>query len=172
MAKSQPVKDPAAFLKDLVARRGQSQRYATVFHGANVLFCPHEHSHSDTYQDSLSYLRRIAESSEEYRKVIACLTHTDRVEETFNFPEYFGLTGVFAYIRNDREEGFSITFCFPMADIRRFHVDVEILSHIALHWAKLARKDLDEVRVFINYAYLRWEDMEEGNLLYTEYESN
>lgn len=172
MAKSQPVKDPAAFLKDLVARRGQSQRYATVFRGANVLFNPHEHSHSDTYSDSLTFLQRVAESSAEYQKVISRLTHADKIDETFRFPEYFGLTGLVAYLRNDTEEGFSATFVFPMINVSRFSIDIEIMSHIALHWAKLARKDLNEVRAFIDYAFLKWEDMEEENLLFTEFESD
>ena len=172
MAKSQPVKDPAAFLKDLVARRGQSQRYATVFSGANVSFDPNEHSHSDTYTDTLSFLQRLAENSRKYQRVITWLGHADHVEEHFVFPEYFGLTGVVAYIRKDKEEGFSVSFCFPQANISRIYVDVEILSHIALRWAKIANHELNEVRLFINYAFLKWEDMEEENLLYTEFESD
>lgn len=172
MAKSQPVKDPAAFLKDLIARRGQSQRYATVFHGANVLFDPREHSHSDTYTDTLSYMQRLAETSGKYRRVVTWLSHANHVDETYRFPEYFGLDGVVAYIRKDKEEGFSVTFCFPSANISRISVDVEIMSHIALLWAKIAGHDLTEVRLFINYAFLKWEDMEEENLLFTEFESD
>lgn len=170
MPKSQPLKDPAAFLKDLVSRKGESQQYVTMFYGANLTFDPNEHAHSDTYQDTLGYLRRVAESGK-YQKLTTYLSHGDVVSETFRFKEYFGLTGVFAYINKDADS-FQVTFCFPMVNASRFSLDVEILSHIALHWAKIARKDITLVRVFIDRAFLRWEDMEEENLLFTEFESD
>jgi hypothetical protein len=171
MPKPQPLKEPAAFLTDLVSRKGESQQYATVFYGANLTFDPNEHSHSDTYQDTLGFLHRIVEKDSKYRKLVAYLSHADNVSEVYRFEEYFGLSGVFAYVNKSPEE-LQVTFCFPMVNASRFYLDVEILSHMALHWAKIARKDACSVRVFIDRAFLRWEDMEENNLLYTEYESN
>lgn len=172
MSKSQPLKDPAAFLKDLVVRRGESQRLACVFHGANLTFNPNEHAHSDTYDDTMDFVRRIMEVDGKYRKVACLLSHVDTVRETYRFKEYFGLTGVFAYISLDPVEGLSVTFCFPLINASRFGLDVEILSHIALHWAKLARTEITTLRVFIDQSFLRWEDMEEENLLFTEFESD
>ena len=171
MPKSQPLKDPATFLKDLVSRKGESQRHATVFHGANLAFDPNEHSHSDTHADTLGFLGQLAQEDEKYRKLITYLCHGDVVSDVYPFKEYFGLSGAFAYISKDAE-GFRTTFCFPLINANRFHLDVEILSHIALHWAKVARKDEVSVRVFIDQAFLRWEDMEEENLLFTEFESD
>jgi hypothetical protein len=171
MPKPQPLKDPAAFLKDLVSRKGESQRYATVFHGANLTFDPNEHAHSDTYDDTHAFLRGILENDGKYRKVAAFLCHADTVSDVFRFKEYFGMNGVFVYIYKTPED-FKATFCFPMVNASRFHLDVEILSHMALHWAKIAGKEVESVRVFIDRAFLRWEDMEEENLLFTEFESD
>jgi hypothetical protein len=171
MPKSQPLKDPAAFLKDLVSGKGESQQYATAFYGANLTFDPNEHAHSDTHSDTLGLLGHLAQEDAKYRKLITFLCHGDVVSDVYRFKEYFGLVGVFAYVRKDAE-GFRVTFCFPLINANRFHVDVEILSHMALHWAKIARKDTVSVRVFIDQAFLRWEDMEEENLLFTEFESD
>jgi hypothetical protein len=171
MPKSQPLKDPAAFLKDLVSRRGESQQYATMFYGANLTFDPNEHSHSDTYADTLGFLQNLVQQDKKYRKLVSFLSHADVISETYRFKEYFGLTGVFAYINKDADS-LRVTFCFPLVNASRFFLDVEILSHIALHWAKIARKDVESVRVFIDQAVLRWEDMEEENLLFTEFESD
>jgi len=171
MPKLQPLKDPAAFLKDLVTQRGESQQHVCMFYGANLTFNPNEYSHSDTHQDTLELLRSVAEEDDEYRKVVVRLSHADLVSETYRFKDYFGLIGVFSYIQKSNE-ALDVTFCFPLVNANRFFLDVEILSHMAIHWAKIARKDINSVRVFINQAYLRWEDMEEENLLYTEYESN
>lgn len=171
MPKPQPLKEPAAFLKDLVSRKGESQQYATMFYGANLTFDPNEHSHSDTYPDTLSFLQSIAQKDRKYQKLMTYLSHGDTVSECYRFKEYFGLTGLFAYV-NKSSEDLQVTFCFPMVNASRFYLDVEILSHIALHWAKIARKDVSSVRVFIDRAFLRWEDMEEENLLFTEFESD
>jgi len=171
MTKHQPLKDPGAFLKDLIARKGESQQYACVFHGANLTFNPHDHAHSDTYDDAIDFLRRVMVTDDEYCKLVSLLSHVDSVQEHYRFKEYFGLTGLFAYIRSD-SEGFSVTFSFPSINASRFSVDVEVISHIALLWAKIVGKELTQVRAFINYAFLRWEDMEEENLLYTEFESD
>jgi hypothetical protein len=171
MPKSQPLKDPAAFLKDLVSRKGESQRHATVFNGANLSFDPNEHSHSDTYDDTFGFINDIVQKDGKYRKLVAFLCHGDTVSDVYRFEYYFGLKGVFAYVHKD-PESFRVTFCFPLINASRFHVDVEILSHIACHWAKIAGKDIESVRVFIDQAFLRWEDMEEENLLFTEFESD
>ena len=172
MSKSQPLKDPAAFLKDLIVRKGESQQYACVFYGANLLFNPEEHSHSDTYTDTKGYLLDLAESDDKYRELVTYISHSDYVQETYRFPEYFGLKGVITYVEKDAHTGLRLTFCFPQVNASRFGLDVEILSHIALLWSKLSRAELNNIRVFIDAAFLRWEDMEEENLLYTEYESN
>jgi hypothetical protein len=171
MPKFQPLKDPAAFLKNLVTQKGESQQHVCMFYGANLTFNPNEYSHSDTYQDTLDFLRRIAENDGKYRKVVTRLSHSDVIHETYRFKEYFGLTGVFAYLEQNPET-LNVTFCFPMVNASRFFLDVEILSHMAIHWAKLARKDISSVRVFINQAFLRWEDMEQENLLFLEHESD
>lgn len=171
MPKSQPLKDPAAFLKDLVSRKGESQRYATSFYGANLTFDPNEHAHSDTHSDTLEFLGNLAQEDGKYRKLITYLCHGEVVSDVYRFKEYFGLVGVFAYINKDTD-GLRVTFCLPRANASRFSLDIEILSHMALHWAKIARKDIESVRVFIDQAFLRWEDMEEENLLFTEFESD
>lgn len=173
MARPQPVKDPAQFLKDLVVRLGESEQYATVFRGANLLYTPQDHCHSDTYDDTMGLLVDLVEEDENYRSFVSRLSHTGFLTEKYEFPNYFGIKGVCVFVRHNHvENDFSVTFLMPQIDAQKFWLDIQILGHIALHWAKLAREDLTEVRVFIDYTFLRWEDMEEENLLFTEFESD
>lgn len=172
MAHNRPLKDPAAFLKDLVANKGTSEQHGCVFRGANLAFDPTEQGHSDTYDDTMSLVRDLVPSEKKYRKLVSTLTHFDTVYESYTFSNYFGLKGVSAYIRKSPTEEFTVTFTFPMIDANRFALDIEIVSHISNFWAKISGQECRATRVFIDYAYLRWEDMEEENLLYTEYESN
>lgn len=172
MSRHSPVKDPAAFLKDLVVNKGTSEQYACVFRGANLTWNPHEHAHSDTHHDTMSLAQEMAAEDTEYQKMVAFLSHGDTVTYAYKFKEYFGLQGVMAYVRKNPQEGFYVTVVLPMINVAKFGLDVEIFSHLTLLWAKIAGSENPILRVFIDYSFLRWEDMEEENLLYTEYESN
>lgn len=173
MAKAQPLKDPANYLKNLIAKKGNSERYATVFHGANLMWDPREHSHSDTYDDTMAFLAQCTENDEPYKQLVWDLIHHTDGNYTYKFEDYWGVRGVFVFISKGYEEDhITITYGFPNVNASKFYLDVEILSHISLKWAKVAGRSIEEVRVFIDQAFLRWEDMENDNLLGLERESD
>ena len=173
MAKAQPLKDPANYLKNLIAKKGDSEHYATVFHGANLMWDPREHSHSDTYDDTMVFLAQATENDSSYKELIWDLIHRTDGKYTYKFEDYWGIRGVFAYVSKEYEgENLSATFAFPTINASKFSLDVEILSHISLKWAKIAGRSIGELRVFIDQAFLRWEDMENDNLLGFEQESD
>ena len=168
-----PSSYPSQELKELITKYGKSERHLTSFNGANITFNPDEHIRSDFEDDTLNLLREFIEKDPEYTKLVAYLSHSDRVSHVYNFEDYFGLKGVNAYIWADRgDKTFNLTFTFPLVNAAAFATDVAILSRIATFWGTVARMPVTEVRVFIHYAYLQWEVMEEEELLYTEYESN
>ena len=173
MAKKQPLKDPANHLKNLIATRGKSERYATVFRGAHLMWDPHEHSHSDTYDDTMAYVLDITDGDGKYAKMIWALSHHTDGDHTYTFADYFGIGGVTALVEKEYEgDHLEVTFVFPYVDAAKFGLDVEILSHIAKLWAKVSGRSISKVCVFINRCFLRWEVMEMDNLLYTERESD
>lgn len=172
MTRNQLLKDPAAFLKDLLVQKGTSEQYACVFRGANLTWNPQDHAHSDTYPDTMSLAREWAVEDTNYQRMSTFLSHGDAVNEFLQLDSYFGLKGVMIYLRKSPEEGFHVTVIMPMINASKFSLDVEILSHLTLLWAKIAGSEKPNLRVFIDYAFLRWEDMEEENLLYAEQESD
>lgn len=173
MPRTRTPKDPATHLKDLVVKRGESESFGTVFYGANLVVNPDDHAHSDSYDDARDVIQTLAERSEEYRKFIAKITHGDSYSLTFLFPSYFDTEGCLAYFRGDADSrAVNVTFVLKEANVKLFDSDVEILSHIAAYWARLANREIKEMRIFVNQAFITWEDMEQDSLLYNEYESD
>lgn len=174
MPRSQSLKEPVQHIKDLIAKRGVSGRYGTSLYGANILWVPQEYAHSDTYDDAMDFLREnFRKDPEEYGRLCYHLTHNTSGDLYYQLHDFYSLCGVMLYIRReDPNNELGVTFVFPRLDAKEFEEDIEILSHIAMELAKMARKETGQVRLFANEAFLRWENMEEDNLLYTEYESN
>lgn len=172
MPRSQNLKDPVSHLKNLIVKRGESGHLWTFFNGANVVWDPREHAHSDTYQDAKDVLLDWADDPC-YKSFIVNLTH--RAGEDFYYPisefSVFPFGTVYLH-RDTAHNSLGVTFTLPYLDASEFDVDVEILSHISLFWAKIAHAEVTSLRAFINCAFLKWEDMEGDNLLFTEYESN
>ena len=165
--------DPAEDLKKLIVQNGRSERHATTLPAVVLSFDPHEHIRSDFEDDTMAMLRDFTQEDEEYNKLVAWLTHADNVFHIHQFKDYFGSSTTSAYLRLNKSEGvFEITFAFPVVDASKFATDVAILSRISTFWASLARVEISQISVFIHHSYLRWEVMEEEELLYTEYESN
>ena len=172
-AKQQPLKDPANYLKDLIAKKGNSERYATVFHGANLTWDPNEQAHSDTYDDTLAFVLDATEKDQEYFKLIWALSHHTDGQYHYRFENYFGIGGVTAFVCKEYEgDNLDVTFIFPYVDASKFGLDVEILSHISKLWANVSRRSISKVSAYINRCFLRWEDMENDNLLFLERESD
>jgi len=165
--------DPEAYLKNLVATRGASGHYATEFYGAHLLFNPGEHVHSDTYDDTMELLRTWAEEEEDYRKLVTYLTHATSVNRTYKVSSYFGMNGVTLNVNAERKRTGHLSVMFPQINAAKVGLDVEVFSHIAQLFGKWLESSNMEVRFFICFSFLRWEDMEEeGILTNLEYESN
>jgi hypothetical protein len=173
MPKPKPLKYPVTHLKNLIATRGDSGRYWTSYSGANIVWNPIEHSHSDTYQDAKDILYGFGEH-EEYREFLFLLTHGTDIYLSFALPFYNETDGCVVYVH--RDEGntpLEFTFVFPSMDAVDFETEVELLSHMSIFWAKTANREVKQVRAFISRAFHRWEDMEEEKILHSfEYESN
>ncbi len=151
-----------------------SGHHGTSLYGANIVWDPSEHAHSDTIDDALDALRDVyREDPDDYGKLLFHLTHCKGKDLFYQLPDFFGSEGCMVYLRQDEAKNeLAVTFVFPILDAGSFEDDIEILSHFALVWAKTAHKTASQVRLFCNEAFLFWGDMEGDNLLYTEYESN
>jgi hypothetical protein len=173
MARSQTLKDPVQHLKDLIVKRGVSGYVGTSVFGACCVWDPNDHTHSDTYDDALAFLRETHKRDpEEYGRLLFELTHCEN-DLFYQIPDYFGASGCMIYLRRvEAKKEVAITFVFPLLDAKEFEDDIEILSHISSIWAKIAHCEINQVRLFANESFLKWVNMEEENLLYTEYESN
>jgi hypothetical protein len=171
---STKLRCPSEELKQIIVKYGISERYFTSFSGANLSFNPNDFIRSDFEEDTLNLLREFTEADDQYNKLVSWLAHSDVVSHVYTFSDYFGMTGVSAYIRMDAKEGvFDLTFVFPKIDAAKFSTDVAILSRISTFWASVAQMPISKIRVFIHHSFLRWETMEEEELLYPlEYESN
>ena len=174
MSRSHSLKDPIQHLKDLIAKKGVSGHHGTSFYGANVVWNPSEYSHSDTYDDAFDLLLETQRKDpHEYGALAFHLTHCRSEDLYYQLPDYYGTEGCMVYLRQEEAKNeLAVTFVLPMFDASEFEDDIEILSHMALIWAKIAQRETCQVRLFCNEAFLRWETMEEDNLLFTEYESN
>ena len=153
---------PSEELKQLIVQEGKSERYFTSLNGANLTFNPHDHLRSDFEDDTLNMLREFTQEDDEYNKMVAWLSHSDLVFHSYQFQDYFGLSGVSAIVQMNRPENiFTVSFVFPFVDAAKFGTDIPILSRISTFWASLARVDVEEVRVYLHHTFLRWEVMEE-----------
>lgn len=172
MYRSQKKHNPVVYLKNLICTSGSSGRFGTEYFNATVEYDPSEHAHSDTYDDTFSLLEDWAVDSPEYRKVVTNLTHANVCSEFFNIPSYFGMQNVTIHVIGTRKESCRLTVTFPCLDASRVDVDVEIFSHIALLFARFLESESATVHFNACFTFLRWEDMEEENLLYAEVDSD
>jgi hypothetical protein len=173
MTRTQTLNDPTTHLKDLIAKKGVSEHHCTSLSGVNIVVNPHDHIHSDSEKDTMDLLLKCVERDPEYGRLIAHISHVDNEHLYYLLEDYYGLEGLMCYIKVNRaEEQFAVSFVVPEVDANVFSDDVEILSHMVVFWAKIARLPVKQFQIYIPYAHMRWEAMEEDNLLYTEYESN
>ena len=81
--------------------------------------------------------------------------------------DYYGLKGMMCYVKINREEKqFLVSFVLPEVEANGFGDDVEILSHLTVFWSRIARLPVSQFKIYIPYASLTWEAMEEENLLF------
>ena len=121
---------------------------------------------------SFNLLREWVAEEEEYGKLIQHLTHSDFVAHAFVLKNYFGMGGVCIHYRGQKKGAGYLTVTFPQIDASRVDVDVEIFSHMALHFGRLLETTENTVHFSICLAFLRWEDMEEEGVLYAEVDSD
>jgi hypothetical protein len=158
--------DPTAQLKDLIAKRGESGHHATEFYGAHITVDPDEHAHLDMRDDAMALLRQLVLEDPEYQQFAAFLSHTDCVQQIYRIPYYYGVKGVAIHYRGETNGVGRASVIMPQVNASRFDVDVEIFSHMIKHWGKLIGTAKNELRFYIDFAFLLWEDMEEENLLF------
>jgi hypothetical protein len=80
--------------------------------------------------------------------------------------------GVCIHYRGQKKGAGYLTVTFPQIDASRVDIDVEIFSHMAIHFGRLLETIENTVHFSICFAFLRWEDMEEEGVLYAEVDSD
>ena len=167
MPRTQTLNDPVAHLKNLIAKRGVSEHHCTSLTGVSISVDPYNHIHSDSEKDTMDLLLKCMDRDPQYGRLIAHISHIDNAQMYYLLEDYYGLAGMMCYIRIDRaEEKFDVSFTVPQVDAYNFEDDVEILSHMTVFWSKIARLPVKQFKIFIPYAYMTWETMEEENLLF------
>ena len=115
----------------------------------------------------MDLLLKCMDRDPEYGRLIAHISHVDNAHMYYLLEDYYGLKGMMCYIRIDRaEEKFDVSFVIPEVDAYNFEDDIEILSHMTMFWSKIARLQAKQFKIFIPYAFMTWETMEEENLLF------
>ena len=172
MARSQSLKNPVDYLKTRVIQGGHSGEHGTYIIGPNVVIDPNQNSHLDTYDDARDFFRTLIDKDELFAQMVAILATEEIARAYYHVYEYFGVQGVSFHIVKDANKLHLLVF-LPEVEVEEFEADVELLSHITLTLAKVARCEVGSLRVTIGVATLSWEKMEQENLLYTfERESN
>jgi|GEM_PF-2359269 len=172
MARNQSLKDPVQYLKNRIITNGISGENGTYLIGASVVVNPNAHAHSDTYDDAISFIKDRIDDDKDFARMVATLAIESTSSVFFNIPNYFGHYGCTLHFIRDGQT-LSMVAILTEISISEFEDDVEILSHIALWFAKLANCETGKLRVIMTRAMLYWGQMEEENLLFNlERESN
>lgn len=172
MARNQTLKDPVKYLKDRAATSGHSSADGAYLIGPSVVIDPHAHAHSDTYDDAIAFIKDRVDKDVDFARVVAILAIDPTPSIFYHIPDYFSHCGCTLHFIRDGQT-LSTLAVLTEVSISEFEEDVEILSHIAIWFAKLANCQTGKLRVTLTRATLQWEQMEEENLLFnTERESN